>query len=128
MTGQRDNDSDTAHTPAMTTMTWEEAAAAIAATEAARAAEYEARRNAITPHLRRPIDRTKTSKRAGASPHNRVPLGAGSSTYCGAEMTTEDLDRRNMASWLKKAPVEATTRGVCPICLQLAGLTGGPAS
>jgi hypothetical protein len=99
------------------TMTPTEVAAAIAQLDAERQAAAKAARAAILPHVRRPIDRSKLSRHAAASPHNRVPIGAEcTGTYCGAPMTSEDWDGRTAASKAHAAAADAT---VCPACLEL---------
>lgn len=99
-------------------MTWAQAAAEIERIERERQEEYERKRAAIIPHVRKPLDRTKLSRHSATSPHNRVPLGAGAATYCGAPTTTEDWDRREAVS--AKHAAAAAERGVCPDCITIA--------
>lgn len=96
-------------------MTPAAAAAAIAQIDGDREAERQTRRAAITPHIRRPVDRSKQSRHSGTSPHNRVPLGSGASTYCGEPITTEDLDRRSVLA--KKNAGRLVEWRVCSACL-----------
>ncbi len=100
-------------------MTWEEAADLIEEQQRQQDAERKAARRAITPHVRKPNDRSKLSRHSATSPHNRVAIGAEiTGTYCGEPITTEDLDRREIASWLRKDPAAVAERGVCEACIR----------
>lgn len=83
--------------------------------DARRHAEYEARRDALTPHVRKPQPRHGGNRRAGTSPHNRAPVVV--ETLCGAEPTIVDWDRRTAASRTHAAAADAQ---VCPECLRIA--------
>jgi len=103
-------------------MSPEEFTAAIEKIEADRLAEYNATRAATVPHVRKPLDRSKLSRHAATSPHNRVPIGAGAATYCGAPITAEDWDRRSALA-AKNAALVANpenTQPVCTACLEAA--------
>ena len=107
-------------------MNEEEAAAKIAEINAQREAEYQARRAAITPHVRKaPVK--KVPQMSGPRYFNlmrameRDPEGYADyrpTNYCGAPLTTEDWGRRSALAKKNVALVESSA--VCGECLRLA--------
>ena len=108
-------------------MTWEEAAAKIAAFEAQRAAEYEAVRAAITPHVLR-APRKQPPRMSGPRYANLMraiesdTTGAYAdykpTTYCGAPRTIMDWDKR--AAVARKNAALVVDSHVCADCLRIA--------
>lgn len=109
-------------------MSPEEFQAAIDALEAQREAEYQARRAAITPHVRKPATKKvpyngdgpayfRLMRAMEADPYAYAEYQA-LSTYCGAPITTEDWDKR--AAVAKKNADAVAARGVCQDCLRIA--------
>lgn len=101
------------------TMTWDEAAQQIEALQQKQDADRQAARLLITPHVRKPNDRSKLSRHSAASPHNRVAIGAEiTGTYCGAAITTEDFYGRDVKG---KTAAKLIEWRVCPGCLNALG-------
>lgn len=103
-----------------------EGAEIFARINAARAAEEDARRAAITPHVRKAPKR-KPPRMSGPRYFNlmrameRNPEQYADfrpTNYCGAPLTTEDWEKRSALA--KKNAALVVTAGVCADCLRLA--------
>lgn len=106
-------------------MSPDEAIAILAELEAQRDRDRAAYLASLTPHVRRTRPRPANLRAAKAQwHHDRYVVehqggegGYRPETYCGAEITEADWDRRTATS---KTHAAAADRDVCPTCLHLA--------
>lgn len=110
-----------------TPITHEDVATAMEAADVVRHAEAEARRAATTPHVRKP-PKKKIPPMSGPRYFNLMRAmdrdvdglyaDYQETTYCGAEISTEDLDRRTALA--RKNETRVVEWGVCKDCLRIA--------